>query len=161
MQIDSSLEAFNRIAQTTTFQGRTLLDGSLDFITDGRHELQPASATCRSTRPTWARRAALAVAVDVTTAATQAQVDVTNIPAVDRPPRQRVNLTFTNTATQAQATGHADDRRRGVHARRPLAGGAADGAEGNERDERDDHVTAPVPPTTSYDGSDEHADRRR
>jgi len=32
-QIDSSLEALNRIAQTTTFQGRKLLDGSLDFIT--------------------------------------------------------------------------------------------------------------------------------
>jgi flagellin len=31
LQIDSSLEAINRIAQTTTFQGRKLLDGSLDF----------------------------------------------------------------------------------------------------------------------------------
>lgn len=34
LQIDSSLEAINRIAQTTTFQGRKLLDGSLDFISD-------------------------------------------------------------------------------------------------------------------------------
>jgi flagellin len=33
LQIDSSLEAINRIAQTTTFQGKKLLDGSLDFIT--------------------------------------------------------------------------------------------------------------------------------
>ncbi len=33
LQIDSSLEAINRIAQTTTFQGRRLLDGSLDFVT--------------------------------------------------------------------------------------------------------------------------------
>lgn len=33
LQIDSSLEAINRIAQTTTFQGRNLLDGSLDFVT--------------------------------------------------------------------------------------------------------------------------------
>ncbi|WP_237607404.1 flagellin N-terminal helical domain-containing protein [Roseimaritima sediminicola] len=32
LQIDSSLEALNRIAQTTTFQGRKLLDGSLDFV---------------------------------------------------------------------------------------------------------------------------------
>lgn len=32
LQIDSSLEAINRIAQSTTFQGRKLLDGSLDFI---------------------------------------------------------------------------------------------------------------------------------
>ena len=36
LQIDSSLEAINRIAQTTTFQGRKLLDGSLDFqVTQG------------------------------------------------------------------------------------------------------------------------------
>jgi flagellin len=34
LQIDSSLEAINRIAQTTTFQGRKLLDGSLDFKSD-------------------------------------------------------------------------------------------------------------------------------
>ncbi len=32
LQIDSSLEAINRIAQTTTFQGRKLLDGSLDYV---------------------------------------------------------------------------------------------------------------------------------
>ncbi|KAA1259749.1 B-type flagellin [Rubripirellula obstinata] len=31
LQLDSSLEAINRIAQTTTFQGRKLLDGSLDY----------------------------------------------------------------------------------------------------------------------------------
>ncbi len=35
LQIDSSLEAIDRIAQITTFQGRKLLDGSLDFITSG------------------------------------------------------------------------------------------------------------------------------
>lgn len=32
LQVDSSLEAIDRIAQTTAFQGRKLLDGSLDFI---------------------------------------------------------------------------------------------------------------------------------
>ncbi len=32
LQVDSSLEAIDRIAQTTTFQGRTILDGSLDFL---------------------------------------------------------------------------------------------------------------------------------
>ncbi|WP_430451587.1 flagellin [Rhodopirellula europaea] len=32
LQIDSSLEAINRISQTTTFQGRKLLDGSQDFV---------------------------------------------------------------------------------------------------------------------------------
>ncbi|MDZ4820687.1 MAG: flagellin, partial [Planctomycetota bacterium] len=33
LQVDSSLEAIDRIAQTTAFQGRRLLDGSLDFLT--------------------------------------------------------------------------------------------------------------------------------
>ncbi len=31
LQVDSSLEAIDRIAKTTTFQGRSLLDGSMDF----------------------------------------------------------------------------------------------------------------------------------
>jgi flagellin-like hook-associated protein FlgL len=35
LQIDSSLEAIDRISQITSFQGRKLLDGSLDFITSG------------------------------------------------------------------------------------------------------------------------------
>ncbi len=33
LQVDSSLEAIDRIAQTTVFQGRRLIDGSLDFLT--------------------------------------------------------------------------------------------------------------------------------
>jgi len=33
LQIDSSLDSLNRIAQVTSFQGRRLLDGSLDFVT--------------------------------------------------------------------------------------------------------------------------------
>ena len=35
MQVDSSLDAINRIAQTTTFQNQNLLDGSLDFQVSG------------------------------------------------------------------------------------------------------------------------------
>jgi flagellin len=34
LQVDSSLEAIDRIAQVTTFQGRKLLDGSLEFLTN-------------------------------------------------------------------------------------------------------------------------------
>ncbi len=33
LQVDSSLQAINSIAQSTAFQGATLLDGSLDFTT--------------------------------------------------------------------------------------------------------------------------------
>lgn len=35
LQIDSSLEAIDRISQVTSFQGRRLLDGGLDFTTSG------------------------------------------------------------------------------------------------------------------------------
>jgi len=35
LQVDSSLEAIDRIAQVTQFQGKRLLDGNLDFITTG------------------------------------------------------------------------------------------------------------------------------
>lgn len=45
LQVDSSLEAIDRIAQTTTFQGRRLLDGSLDFL----HTATAASTTARGT----------------------------------------------------------------------------------------------------------------
>src|SRR5688500_2473936 len=34
LQVDSSLEAIDRIAAVTTFQGRKILDGSLDFISN-------------------------------------------------------------------------------------------------------------------------------
>jgi len=35
LQIDEAIEAISRIANTTTFAGRKLLDGSLDYITSG------------------------------------------------------------------------------------------------------------------------------
>ena len=35
LQIDSAIEAISRIANTTTFAGRKLLDGSLDYLTSG------------------------------------------------------------------------------------------------------------------------------
>ena len=35
LQVDASLEAIDRIAASTTFMGRKLLDGSLDFTTEG------------------------------------------------------------------------------------------------------------------------------
>jgi len=47
MQVDASLEAIDRIAASTTFMGRKLLDGSLDFTTDGvdRKTLQNLAIT--------------------------------------------------------------------------------------------------------------------
>lgn len=70
LQIDSSLEALNRIAQTTSFQGRRLLDGSLDFVTDSAsvatiEDIQIDQANLGST-------GAMAVDVDISAAATKA-----------------------------------------------------------------------------------------
>src|SRR5256885_442075 len=46
LQIDSSLAAIDRISQTTSFQGRRLLDGSLGFVsTDAGNLLTNASGT--------------------------------------------------------------------------------------------------------------------
>ncbi len=75
LQVDSSLEAINRIAQTTTFQGRKLLDGSLDFITS-------PGAGAANIRNLQVDQAALGsagrvdVALNVTSAATQASLNI-------------------------------------------------------------------------------------
>jgi flagellin len=58
LQVDSSLEAIDRIAQTTAFQGRKLLDGSLDFTTTS-----PGNSTVAAT-------AALTLAADASATTT-------------------------------------------------------------------------------------------
>lgn len=73
LQIDSSLEAIDRIATVTTFQGRKLLDGSLDFIVDAVpgtiEDLVIEQANLGTST-------SILVDVDITAAATQAQVTV-------------------------------------------------------------------------------------
>lgn len=79
-QIDSSLDALNRIAQTTTFQGRKLLDGSLNFVTQAStnfsklQSLQIDQANLGATGQ-------VDINVNVAQAATKAQVDVANVPS--------------------------------------------------------------------------------
>jgi len=75
LQVDSSLEAINRIAQTTTFQGRKLLDGSLDFITSGG----TGSTNIKALQIEQAGLGATGkvdVNINVSAAATQASIDV-------------------------------------------------------------------------------------
>lgn len=79
LQIDSSLEAIDRIAQTTTFQGRAILDGSLDFIVtpggtngDGLDTVEEYTIDQAS----FGASSQINVNVAITNAATQAQVDV-------------------------------------------------------------------------------------
>ena len=79
LQIDSSLEAINRIAQTTTFQGRKLLDGSLDFVSGAN-----AIASVRDAKLDQANLGAtgqIDVEVVIEAAATQAEVSTTGFSA--------------------------------------------------------------------------------
>jgi flagellin len=129
LQLDESLNALNRIAQTTTFQGRKLLDGSLDFtVTAGANfnrisNLQIDQANLGAT-------GSVNVAVAFIVAATQAQVDVTNIPAATASSPASTTATFTNTI--AQATGGTVTIGAETFSIVADAGGAADGAEGNQ-----------------------------
>jgi flagellin len=141
LQVDSSLEALNRIAQTTTFQGRKLLDGSLDFITKavanfGRlQDLQIDQANLGAT-------GVASVDVNITAAATNAQVDVANIPTAVAPVAASGTISFAD--AQLTATGSVaitTNQREGSGTLTfgtsgstiniaTLAGGAAEGAQG-------------------------------
>lgn len=77
LQIDSSLEAINRIAQTTTFQGRKLLDGSLDFISNVN--TIPNVTDARITQANLGTTGSMAVDVTVDAAATQAELTNTGL----------------------------------------------------------------------------------
>lgn len=72
LQIDSSLEAINRIAQTTTFQGRKLLDGSLDFVTNVNSLTQVTDL--KIDRANLGATGSMNVEVVVTSLATQAEL---------------------------------------------------------------------------------------
>lgn len=106
LQVDSSLEALNRIAQTTTFQGRRLLDGSLDFLTTqgansaNINNLQIDQANLGATGQ-------VSVDVNVTSAATQATVEIGSLPDVTPPAQGAVTFDIETTAAQG-STGSVD-----------------------------------------------------
>jgi flagellin len=109
LQVDSSLEAIDRIAKVTTFQGRKLLDGSLDFTksyTAGGSTVADLAINAANLGTT----GALAVSVNISTAATQALI--TN------------NGVGSATATQATGTINLTNGTLNITA---TAGGAADG----------------------------------
>lgn len=105
LQLDSSLEALNRIAQTTTFQGRRLLDGSLDFLTTpGANaaklsNLQIDQANLGATGQN-------SVGINVSAAATQATIAVGNLPDVTPTASATVDFEIETTAAVG-ATGSA------------------------------------------------------
>lgn len=128
LQIDSSLEAIDRISQTTTFQGRKLLDGSLDFITSAGTNFTKLS-NLQIDQGNLGATGSVAVNVNITAAATQAQVDITGIPAATSAANSTANIAFSKTITQA--TGGVATYGTGTLNLAAFAGGDADGAEGN------------------------------
>ncbi|MFN8741169.1 MAG: flagellin [Pirellula sp.] len=103
LQIDSSLEAINRIAQTTTFQGRRLLDGSLDFqVSQGANyasvrDLEITSANLGAT-------GSMGVNIEINQAATQALVTA-DIPAAGASAKAASTFTFAGSTIGAEASG--------------------------------------------------------
>ena len=63
LQIDSSLEAIDRIARVTAFQGKRLLDGNLDFVTTGVSNQQITDL--QIDQATFGTQSQIDVAVDV------------------------------------------------------------------------------------------------
>lgn len=96
LQIDSSLEAINRIAQTTSFQGKRLLDGSLDFVSNAG-----SISTLRDVRIDQANLGAtgsVKVDVDISAAATRGEIS-TNASAVSAAAAATTDLKFASETT--------------------------------------------------------------
>lgn len=71
LQIDSSLEAIDRIAQITQFQGRRLLDGSMDFITT---DVPSSVSDLQIDQANLGTAGSIAVTVNIAQAATKANI---------------------------------------------------------------------------------------
>jgi flagellin-like hook-associated protein FlgL len=103
LQIDSSLEAINRIAQTTTFQGRRLLDGSLDFqVAQGTgfesvRDLQVDGANLGASGN-------VGVSVEISTAATRASITA-DVPDANSSIKASASFTFGDSTVGAEASG--------------------------------------------------------
>ena len=72
LQLDSSLEAIDRIAQVTQFQGKRLLDGNLDFVTTGVSASQITDLKIEQAN--FGTLSEIAVSVDVVSQAEKAEL---------------------------------------------------------------------------------------
>jgi flagellin len=118
LQVDSSLEAIDRIAQVTTFQGRKLLDGSLDF----QITYATGGATVRDLNIDQANLGAVgSVDVDITITVGATQALLTSSGFVPSDAIQAAGtVSLLNTASTLNVSA--------------VAAGAADGAAGNQTD---------------------------
>lgn len=130
LQLDQSLKALNQIAQTVTFQGRKLLDGSLDFITQAGTNFSKLSGLSVE-QANLGATGSLSVDINVTAAATKASLDITGITASTDAANASTTATITNTATQATGIITTDSTNAAGFTVTAKSGGAAAGAEGN------------------------------
>ena len=104
LQIDSSLEAINRIAQTTTFQGRKLLDGNLDFTTQAGSGFNTVS-DLKIDQANLGTSGAVSVNISVESAASKAAVSNTGIPSATTAVNSSGTITFGSPLADAEASG--------------------------------------------------------
>jgi len=104
LQVDSSLEAINRIAQTTTFQGRRLLDGSLDFVSEAGTGFNTVS-DLNIHQANLGAAGSVAVEVNISQAATKASITNTGITASGTPVNSSGTITFGTPDPALEATG--------------------------------------------------------
>jgi len=131
LQVDSALESLNRIAQVTSFQGRKLLDGSLDFTTTAGANFEKISSL-EIQQANLGATGSMALTVTVTAAATQAQVDLTDIPAATEAVNAYDVLAFENDEAQAIASFNLVSAPTVAIQITALDGGRAEGAAGND-----------------------------
>jgi flagellin len=103
LQVDSSLEAINRIAQTTTFQGRRLLDGSLAFNTT--INTVPSVRDVQIDQANLGSAGQIAVEVQISQAATVAEIS--NADGFTAAATATANVALTAGVTIANGAGNA------------------------------------------------------
>jgi flagellin len=130
LQVDSSLEAIDRISQVTTFQGRKLLDGSLDFLTNVSSGATTIS-DLNIQQANLGTTGSVNVSVNVTAAASQALITNATV-NYTAGATAAGTLTFADVAA-IQASGDLGVTG-GALVVTAAAGGAADGIVGNTTD---------------------------
>ncbi len=129
LQVDSSLAAIDRIAQTTTFQGRKLLDGSLDFLTTSGTNFTSIT-NLRINQANLGSSGAVAISVNVSSAATRAQITVPAIPPAGEQGTGAITLTNA-TADGEASTAALTTAAGGAYTVSAKDGEALDGTDGN------------------------------
>ncbi|MCP4590819.1 MAG: flagellin [bacterium] len=115
LQIDSAIESIGRIANVTTFAGRKLLDGSLDYITSSVNSTLLADVNVLGAK--FGTRSFVPVEVQVTQSAQKAQlaytgtVPLTNAVSIDVQGSEGiVTLSFPASATTSDMVGMVNNQ---------------------------------------------------